>query len=86
MPCENWQTGLKPIPISWPTGWRSMPWPRGDCRTWAWRPASGLPGQTLVNLRLCRVPRNDAEVLTIARRFELDPARLAAVLRESPCP
>jgi len=46
----------------------------------------GCPVDTLVNLRLCRAPRNDAEVLTIARRFGLDPARLAAVLRAPPCP
>ncbi len=46
----------------------------------------GCPVETLVNLRLCRVPRNDADVLTIARRFGLDPATLAEVLREPPCP
>ncbi len=46
----------------------------------------GCPVETLVNLRLCRAPRNDADVLTIARRFGLDPVRLTQVLREPPGP
>jgi hypothetical protein len=40
----------------------------------------GCPADTLVNLRLCRMPRNQEDVKLIADRFGIDPARLTEVL------